>query len=468
MAAAPAGKPTGKVGAAVNAARTLADPNASVADKAVEGTAVAAQAAATAAGGTVVGAVVGQAVRSQGGRKLLAALAALLVTMLVGGAAAVAFAVQAATTILLEEDGPDDSGRCTATGIGTPTGSATGLTEEQLANATAVLGVVQQRGLTAGDAVIAIMTALTESSLRNVDYGDLAGQDSRGLFQQRDSWGSLEVRMDPAGATGLFLDRLTAPALKQYEGYGKLQTVAINQEGADSRGKYPPWRVAQSVQISEAPMGENYRAKYAQAVRIVAEMFGEQVYADARVATWNDQLGPTDPKVDLTGVDGVTEVVPVGNCGPTTPPVAGPGPGAWGGFRNGEIPASALCPISWQPDELLRCDAAAQLEELNAQFKADFGRDLSVNVTYRDLETQKNLYGCGCTTGPPAPPGTSNHGWALAIDINGTATNGGKYEQRKTTVVYRWMALNAPLYLFRENASIREPWHWEYQGSWTG
>lgn len=471
MAAAPAGKPTGKVGSAVNAARTLTDPNATAAQKATEGAALAAQAAATAAGGSVAGAVAGQVVRSRYGRKILAAVLAFVLLLAVGSVITVSSAVQAASAMLAEEEEQaGQAGNCTPGGIGSPTGTAGTLSAEQRANATAILGVVQQRGLGAGDAVIAIMTALTESSLVNVSYGDLAGPDSRGLFQQRDSWGPLEVRMDPAGATGLFLDRLVAPGLKQYEGAGVAKTVSINVDGAESRATYQPWRVAQSVQISAFPMGENYRAQYARAVSIVAQTLGPQVYPDTRAALWADQLGPGDPQVDQSG-NGEPVTIPAVGGGEdctTTPPVDGPGPGAWGGYSNGQLPADAMCGLSWQPDKLLRCDAVAALEQLNAKYRTDFGTNLSINVTYRDLETQEEFYYCGCTPGPAAPPGTSNHGWGLAIDINGTAGNGESYEARKTTVVYRWMRLNAPSYLWRENVSLREAWHWEYMGAWTG
>lgn len=472
MAGTPARKPTGKAGAALHAARTLTDQNASTADKATEATALAAQAAVTAAGGGVAGAVVGQAVRSKGGRKVLKVVAGLVVFIIVALLGLVWTAVQAATSLVMdsEDQASSDTGGagCTPQGIANPTGAAAGLNVDQQANATAILQVVADRGLDAGDAVIAIMTAMTESSLVNVNHGDLAGPDSRGLFQQRDPWGPLEVRMDPAGATGLFLDRLTSSSLKQYEGLGEPKTLRINADGATSRGTYPPWRVAQSVQISAYPMGENYRSNYAWAVDVVTAMLGEQVIDDAHVHLWAGQLGPEDRQVDIT--DAQTEpgeALPVGGC-TTDPPVDGPGPGAWGGHANGQIPAAALCGLSWQATRMLRCDAAAQLELLNAQFRADLGRNLSVNEAYRDLTTQEHYWTCGCTTGPAARPGTSNHGWALAIDINGTSGNGGSYEARKTTAVYQWMAANAPTFGFRENVSIREAWHWEYHGRWDG
>ncbi|WP_061960752.1 hypothetical protein [Demequina flava] len=61
--------------------------------------------------------------------------------------------------------------------------------------------------LPARAATIAVATAIQESSLRNIDYGD---RDSLGLFQQRPSqgWGSEEEIMDPYYATDRFYEAL--------------------------------------------------------------------------------------------------------------------------------------------------------------------------------------------------------------------------------------------------------------------
>ena len=82
------------------------------------------------------------------------------------------------------------------------------LSPDQMHNAQVIVAVVKARKLAPAAAQIALMTAMQESAMTVVDHGDAAGPDSRGLFQQRDSWGPLSVRMDPAGSTGLFLDRL--------------------------------------------------------------------------------------------------------------------------------------------------------------------------------------------------------------------------------------------------------------------
>ena len=81
------------------------------------------------------------------------------------------------------------------------------LSDEQRQNATTILGVVKQRGMPARAGLVALATAMQESTLKNLNYGD---RDSLGLFQQRPSqgWGSPAQVTDPIYATGIFLDRL--------------------------------------------------------------------------------------------------------------------------------------------------------------------------------------------------------------------------------------------------------------------
>ncbi len=84
------------------------------------------------------------------------------------------------------------------------------LRPSQARNAALIAGVAVARGLPARAASIAIATAIQESGLQNIDYGDDAGPDSRGLFQQRPSqgWGTEEQIMDPVYAAGAFYDAL--------------------------------------------------------------------------------------------------------------------------------------------------------------------------------------------------------------------------------------------------------------------
>lgn len=84
------------------------------------------------------------------------------------------------------------------------------LAPDQAANAALISGISIERGLPARAASIALATAIQESKLRNIDYGDHAGPDSRGLFQQRPSqgWGTEEQVQDPVYAANKFYEVL--------------------------------------------------------------------------------------------------------------------------------------------------------------------------------------------------------------------------------------------------------------------
>lgn len=73
--------------------------------------------------------------------------------------------------------------------------------------------------------IIAVATAAQESSLRNIDYGDKVGPDSRGLFQQRPRWwGPVAELMVPELAAGKFYT-----ALLKVRGWQTLPLAAAAQ-----------------------------------------------------------------------------------------------------------------------------------------------------------------------------------------------------------------------------------------------
>lgn len=80
-------------------------------------------------------------------------------------------------------------------------------TAEQRRNAATIVQVGQQLGIGPYGIKIALATALQESGLRNLDYGD---RDSLGLFQQRPSqgWGTPQQVRDPAYAAKKFYSGL--------------------------------------------------------------------------------------------------------------------------------------------------------------------------------------------------------------------------------------------------------------------
>ena len=94
--------------------------------------------------------------------------------------------------------------------------AGTALDSEQVQNAVAIIHKGKEMGASDRDITIGLMAALQESTLRNLEQGDdwwfqqTGGgkSDSLGLFQQRDSWGSKESRLDPEMAAGLFFEAL--------------------------------------------------------------------------------------------------------------------------------------------------------------------------------------------------------------------------------------------------------------------
>lgn len=97
---------------------------------------------------------------------------------------------------------------CVPSGTGGP-GAAAGYGPEQMSNAATIVAVGKQLGVPEYGWVIAVATAIQESGLRNLTYGD---RDSLGLFQQRPSqgWGSPAQILDPAYAATRFYQHLLA------------------------------------------------------------------------------------------------------------------------------------------------------------------------------------------------------------------------------------------------------------------
>lgn len=137
----------------------------------------------------------------------------------------------------------------------TAAGRSYTFTPEQTANAATVALVSVERGMSPRAASIALATALQESKLRNITYGDA---DSLGLFQQRPSqgWGTREQVLDPVHASHAFYD-----ALEQVPGWEDGVITEVAQ--AVQRSAFPTayaqheWegRVLASVLTGETPAG---------------------------------------------------------------------------------------------------------------------------------------------------------------------------------------------------------------------
>lgn len=127
----------------------------------------------------------------------------------------------------------------------TSTQDASQLTQEQIDNARTIIAVGKGSDLSAQAQKIAVMTALQESSLRNLDSGD---KDSAGLFQQRPSygWGTHEQITDPVYASRSFYginSECPNPGLLQIDDWKTMDPSAAAQavQGSGHPDAYDKW-----------------------------------------------------------------------------------------------------------------------------------------------------------------------------------------------------------------------------------
>jgi murein DD-endopeptidase MepM/ murein hydrolase activator NlpD len=130
-----------------------------------------------------------------------------------------------------------------------------GYDTEQRANATIIMSVGTGRGIPARGQIIAVATAIQESSLRNVgNLGRSNDHDSLGLFQQRPSqgWGTPQQIMNPVYAAGEFYDKLLA-----IDGWQHMPLAQAAQ--AVQRSAYPDayakWEADATALVGATPNG---------------------------------------------------------------------------------------------------------------------------------------------------------------------------------------------------------------------
>jgi hypothetical protein len=125
---------------------------------------------------------------------------------------------------------------------------------------------------------------------------------------------------------------------------------------------------------------------------------------------------------------------------------------------SGKVPSSALAAIPWAPDHFVRADVLPGLIKLDTAYHEAFGEHLTINSSYRTYESQKELYDPSSPIA--APPGCSNHGLGLAVDIGGGV-------ETFDTEQYNWLKQHAETYgwthpeFAEPNGRVPEPWHWE-------
>ncbi|WP_438361908.1 C40 family peptidase [Micromonospora sicca] len=142
--------------------------------------------------------------------RVLAAVAAGVLALLVlcaGGIGALFTGGGTASAACYRAVGPDGQPLLPTVSVSPPASGVGGWSSEEVGNAATIVAVGAAQGVPPRGWVIALATAMQESTLRNLPGGD---RDSVGLFQQRPSqgWGSPAQLQDPRYAAGKFYNAL--------------------------------------------------------------------------------------------------------------------------------------------------------------------------------------------------------------------------------------------------------------------
>ncbi|MFW7415114.1 hypothetical protein [Demequina sp. SO4-18] len=134
------------------------------------------------------------------------------------------------------------------------------------------------------------------------------------------------------------------------------------------------------------------------------------------------------------------------------------GPPAGVAGSNGSLTYDSLCELDFAPGHRLQCDAARSLEAANAAYLAQHGTNLAMTDSYRSYSLQVRTR--AAKPGTAAKPGSSNHGWGMAVDLDVPSS--------------AWLTANGAEYGWVHPAWARpggprpESWHLEYVATDVG
>lgn len=146
--------------------------------------------------------------------------------------------------------------------------------------------------------------------------------------------------------------------------------------------------------------------------------------------------------------------------------------------RNGVAATLKLCAIPLQYNTVRKvfpnyspktpryynCDALASLNALEAAYKKKFGHWAQIDLAFRSYAEQEYWYRkYGYPTA--AKPGTSNHGWGLAIDFSDS--QGGGKEFTWGGPGFNWLKANGASFGMNSPfayGTYNESYHWDFLG----
>jgi hypothetical protein len=195
--------------------------------------------------------------------------------------------------------------------------------------------------------------------------------------------------------------------------------------------------------------------------------------------------------LQLTAEDGESGTDTPSSSGSTVDlngPALQTSPGGGGGIRrfqkkmvvngttvyNGELPANLIAKLDFSSIKLEK-HAAKQLNAMNKEFKAKFGVDIAMSGGNRSFDVQNSIFDwahydktgkarkIGTNGGTAAAkPGTSQHGWGLAIDTSNMGDKGSAKFDFLEAIGGKYGWVNPGW--AKGSGAGHEPWHREYIG----
>lgn len=183
-----------------------------------------------------------------------------------------------------------------------------GLSKEQLQNAALIYQIGKRMGMSNRDIQIGLITAMQESGLRNLNYGD---RDSLGLFQQRPSqgWGSVEQVTNPTYAATKFFTELKKVGNRNSLSMTQAAQAVQRSAYPDAYAKHIPMVRDLWPRLTDAPLsGRESRPSRGLVADDPVDEWQSGVSGSPLVAGWNPLLSAPDfwAEPDPAALYGVT------------------------------------------------------------------------------------------------------------------------------------------------------------------
>ncbi|HEU5034462.1 MAG TPA: M15 family metallopeptidase [Mycobacteriales bacterium] len=339
------------------------------------------------------------------------------------------------------------------------------------ARANTALAALQQASLAAqraGAERDAAQQALARAQQRTAAARERIDQTAAGAYRSLAAGGHMAATLSlvESGNPQAFLDGLQL----------------LGQVGQHQAGVFDDLRVAEAVQLrsehlvaiatARAVTAERaaatakqrvdalvvrQQAAVAQQQRLLAQTRGRAAHAHQRASALQRQIAAAEARAAALR-RAQARAAAAGNL-----PTPGCDGSSVAGYSNGRLPTKALCPLWEAPGQMLQAAAAGAFDRMSKAYDQVFGVPLCVTASYRTYQRQVELYAT-MPAGYAAVPGTSNHGWALAVDLCGGI-------QVDNSPQHQWLLSHAAAFGWFHPAWARpggpgphEPWHWEYAG----